>query len=364
MKRSFFVRALTFPCLVACGTGTSAAKMSDGGVPFKVTQNCLIELHLHLDGSISIASARQLAKMCGETLPESDDALSHLLMCPEGCRDLNDYLSRFDLPCRLMQTPETLEQSAFNLCEELRANGLIYAELRFAPQKHTERGMTQEDAVKAAIRGIARSKLRAQLILCCMRGEGNAAQNLETVELTSKYLGKGVCACDLAGAEALYPNGLYADIFAQARKLNVPFTLHAGEALGAESVDAALSLSASRIGHGVRAAESEQTLALIKEKNIPLEICPTSNLNTCVYENVADMPVAKLLKDGIRVTISSDNMSVSNTNVRRELQAVADSFNFGAEDVKQLLLNAADASFTDSAVKAELRSKIEAEFSK
>ncbi len=327
---------------------------------YSVAADCLIELHLHLDGSISVASARELGKLAGVALPEKDEDLEALLRVSEGCKDLNEYLEKFALPLSLLQSEETVEQAVCTLCRELKAEGHIYAEIRFAPQLCCQMGLTQEQVVQAALRGLKKSGFRAQLILCCMRsGEDNRGENLETVELTAKYLGQGVCACDLAGAEALFPNPQYAYAFDRARELGVPFTIHSGEALGAESVRQALDYGARRIGHGVRAIEDPAVMAVLKEKGIALEVCPTSNLQTCVFPDYAQEPVDTFLKYGIPVTISSDNRTVSGTDARKELQTVAQTFGYTQEQVKGLLYNAVEAAFADEKTKAELRAEID-----
>lgn len=305
----------------------------------------LIELHLHIDGSVSPASARKLSQLSGIPVPEKDEDLKNALMCPPGCRSLNEYLSRFDLPCSLMQTQKCIESAVETLCLELKQLGLSYAELRFAPQKHCEKGLVQEDVIEAASSGIKNSHFNASLILCCMRGDKNRAQNIRTVELTKKYLGKNVCACDLAGAEALFPTQNFADVFALARKLEVPFTIHAGEACDPESVAAAVEMGASRIGHGISAARDEKVMELLAKKKIPVEWCPTSNLNTCVAPSVKEMPVPKLMCSGIIVTVNSDNMSVSNTNIIHELQVAKDAFGWDDKTIEQLLQNARDCAF-------------------
>ncbi|MBP1568297.1 MAG: adenosine deaminase, partial [Oscillospiraceae bacterium] len=163
--------------------------------------NCLADLHLHLDGSVSVASARRLAAIENVSLPDDDSVLKSMLMVPEDCSDLNEYLERFSLPVSLMQHRESLKAAAEDLCLTLAEKGLMYAEIRFAPQKHCEKGLTQEEVVKAVLDGIAASGFRAGLILCCMRdGSDNRAENLETVRLSYEFQNKGVCACDLAGA--------------------------------------------------------------------------------------------------------------------------------------------------------------------
>lgn len=320
---------------------------------------CFIDLHLHLDGSISLKTARELAQIENVELPKSDDELKKLLMVSSDCRNLNEYLEKFELTGKLMQSEKSLSLAVYNLCHELKELGYIYAEIRFAPQKHCEKSMTQKQAVAAALEGIKKSGFNARLILCCMRdGEDNSLKNIETVNIAAEFLGKGVCACDLAGAEALFPNEKYGYIFEKARELNVPFTIHSGEALGAESIELALDMGAARIGHGIRSAENINTIKRLAENKIPIEVCPTSNVNTCVYGNAADLPVKYLMDKGVTVTINSDNMSVSDTDVKKELCKI----NLDVADIKKLMLNSAQSAFADEYTKNMLKKIINEDF--
>ncbi len=282
---------------------------------FVFNQKCAIDLHLHLDGSVSLKSARELSKIEGVFLPSSDEELEKLLSVGKNCRDLNEYLEKFTLPVSLLQSEKSLEKCAFNLCRELFEQGFIYAEIRFAPQLHLQKGLTQKQVVESVLKGVKESGFKANVILCAMRsGEDNSRENLETASLVKQFLNKGVCALDLAGAESLFPNEKYSYLFEKAREYNIPFTIHSGEALGAESVEKALEFGAKRIGHGVRSVESEKTLQILKDKKIPLEICPTSNLNTKMFNNYSEIPLEKLIDSGVIVTVNSDNMTVSGKN--------------------------------------------------
>ena len=305
----------------------------------------LTELHLHLDGSLSPAMARELARIGGQPLDLAYDELVSRLSVSEGCRDLNEYLEKFDFPCSLLQTPEQLAASVSMLRQELAEGGVIYAELRFAPQKHCERGLSQREVVAAAVEGLAGPGVDARLILCCMRGDDNHEENLETVRVAAEFLGRGVVAVDLAGAEALFPTEAFADVFALARELGVPATIHAGEAVGPESVRTALALGATRIGHGVRAAEDPALLAELAERGVTCELCPTSNLNTCVFAAYKDVPLRAFLEAGVPVCISSDNMAVSRTNAAREMAAMVEAHHLTDDEVRLLLRNARDAAF-------------------
>ena len=323
---------------------------------------CFIDLHLHLDGSLSIASVRKLAELQGIPVPVSDAELKQRLSVSADCRDLNEYLEKFEFPCSLLMTWESLREAVRTLLGELAAEGHIYTELRFAPQKHCEKGLTQEEAVLAALEGLKDSPIPANLILCCMRGNDNRAENLETVKVAAKYLGQGVCAVDLAGAEALFPTADFEDVFRLAREKGVPMTIHAGEADGPESVRMALSFGAARLGHGVRSAEDGELLRILSEKGTTLELCPTSNLNTVVVSDLRDYPLRQLLDAGVKLTVNTDNRSVSDTTIRREFQLLAETFRLTRAEIRQLLLNAAEAAFAPESVKAALREKIEAAF--
>ncbi len=325
-------------------------------------KSALIDLHLHLDGSLSVQSVKILAEMQGITIPQEENVLQALLQVGADCKDLNTYLEKFSFPISLLQTKEALCMAAQRLNEELKAQGLLYAEIRFAPQKHCMRGLCQAEAVEAVLEGMGKSDLKSGLILCCMRGKENHAENSETVRVAKDYLGKGVCALDLAGAEALYPTESFAALFAYARSLGVPYTMHAGEADGPKSVYAALQLGAKRIGHGVRAWEDAALMKTLSEEGTTLELCPTSNMNTAVFESFTDYPIRRFLDAEVRITINTDNMTVSGVTLQSEWEKIIDAFALTEQECRRLVQNAADASFADAETKAWLHRAIEERF--
>lgn len=292
--------------------------------------NKYIDLHLHLDGSLSLKSVEELCRMQNIALPSN---VASMLHCPAYCKNLNDYLTCFDFPLSLLQTEDAISCAVERLCGE---TDYRYAEIRFAPQLHTAKGLTQKQVISAACKGLGE---RYRLILCCMRG---SSFNEETVTLCSDFMGKGVVALDLAGAEALYPTRDHRHLFEFAVKENIPFTIHAGEADGADSVKAAIDMGARRIGHGVRAIEDENVIKLLSELKIPLELCPTSNLNTKIYRDISEYPILEFIKRGITVTVNSDNMTVSSTDVKKELSLIRNSFGI---DEDSLLSNASTVAF-------------------
>lgn len=312
----------------------------------------MIDLHLHLDGSLSPTLALELLREQGKELPGSEQELLRRLTVPEQCQSLNDYLRCFDLPVSLLQNKEALERAAFSLCETLAQEGHCYAEIRFAPQLHTQQGLSQLDAAKAVCAGLARAAVPgffAQAILCCMRG-GEEEANLETVRVAQRLYGHGVCALDLAGAEALYATSQYETVFAYARSLGLPFTIHAGEATGPESVRCALAMGASRIGHGVRSREDEALLRRLKEEQIPLELCYTSNLQTRAVQCPEDFPLRDFLRRGILVTLNTDNRTVSGVTLKDEYEKL----HLTEEERRQLFRNSVEAAFLSPQQKKQL----------
>jgi len=319
----------------------------------------LIDLHLHLDGSLSLATVKKLAQMQDIAIPEDDTLLLEKLQVSADCRDLNEYLEKFAFPVSLLQTKQALCEAAYRLAEELKEEGLLYAEIRFAPQLHTQKGLSQSEITAAVLEGLHKSDFRCALILCCMRGDQNLAENLETVRVAKEYLHQGVCAVDLAGAEALFPTHTFESVFSLTRKLNVPCTIHAGEADGPQSMYKAIEFGAKRIGHGVRSVQDKDLMALLADKKITLELCPTSNLNTHIFEDLSEYPIVQLMAAGVRVCLNTDNITVSNVTLRSEMQKIADTFNLDHSTLRTLALNAAEATFADEDTKAWLKAEIE-----
>ena len=319
--------------------------------------NNLIELHCHLDGAISVQSARKLARAQGIPAPWDNAAFTEMMSVSPDCRDLNTFLEKFAFPNTLLQTETGVRLAVANLLDELAQQGVIYAEIRFAPQLSCDLGLTQEQVVRAAVEGLRLGNIPANLILCCMRGAAHG-KNFETVRLCREYLGRGVVAADLAGAEALFPTADYAEEFALARKLGVPFTIHAGEAAGAESIRDALGFGASRIGHGIRAREDEAVTARLAREHIALEMCPTSNLETCACDTLENYPIREYLARGIPVTVCTDDPVICGTDLRREWKILQDAFGFTAEEIREINRAAVRHSFACAELKEALLAKM------
>ena len=323
-------------------------------------KDCLVDVHLHVDGSISTKMARRLAALDGMDLDMDDEEIWRNLSAGKNCRDLNEYLSKFDFPFPLLQTYEQVRECFVMLEEDLSARGLIYAEMRFAPQRSCAKGLSQREVVEAAIEGLKASSFDGGIILCGMRGPDTHEANLETVRLTAEYLGDEVVACDLAGAEALFPTQDYEEMFFLARELGVPYTIHAGEAAGPESVWNALRFGARRLGHGIRSYEDPELMQYLAKEGIVCESCPTSNINTGIFASYEDFPYPAFREAGVPLSINADNMSVSDTDVRSELRAIAQTFALDNDDIEWLLFNTVDACFASEEKKAQLKAAIHA----
>ena len=314
-----------------------------------------IDLHLHIDGSVKPETVYELSRKyniepeCNLSLEE----IKNSMMIPEGEYD-PDFLT-FNPPIRVMQTAEGLTRVTRELVERLEAEGLIYAELRFAPQYHLNGGLTQEDVVIAAIeglnQGLANCKtLKAGLILCTMNHcnpAENHAENIETVHLTKKYLGKGVCGVDMAGYEERMPE--YADIFELAHELNLPCTTHSEFTVGD-----ALKYNTTRIGHGYQAALLPELTEAVIEKGVTLEMCPDSSLSY-EYGLTGDEthPLYVLYKKGARVTVNTDNLTVLDTSLDFEYE-LCRKMGFSDEDIVRMNNFAIEASFADEETKKQL----------
>lgn len=298
-----------------------------------------IDLHLHLDGSVKIDTVYELLnkkvslKEIRKNMCINDDSSS-----------LSDYLKRFDLPIKVMQSKENLERIAFELVEELEKENVIYAEVRFAPFFHTKEGLSLDEVITSVLKGLRKGKIKVGLILCLMRGS-SFEDNKKIVFLTKKYQDKGVVGFDLAGDEGRYPNYLYKDLFILGKELGLNYTIHSGEGDGASSVLEAIKLGTKRIGHGVRC---DGLIDLLKENNITLEVCPSSNIDTKIVSNIKDHPFMKLYSSNVLVTVNTDNRTVSNTNLTREYSLLKDAFNLKYEDFIKLNINSVNAAFISS----------------
>ena len=304
-----------------------------------------IELHVHLDGSIRPITLATLAGVSVELAYEQSVA-------PNKCEDLNDYLTRFNLPISVMQTYENIKLVSKELAEDLKRDNVVYAEIRFAPKQHLQKGLTLEQVVEAAIAGLSEVNIKAKLILSMMRNH-TILENKKIVDLAHQYEGY-VGGVDLAGAEALYPTKDFKELFDYAKSLGVSYTIHAGEADGSESINSAIEYGTKRIGHGIRCLEDIECLNRIINDKILLEICPTSNVQTNVVNNIKEHPFYELYKKGAVLSINTDNRTVSNVSLSDEYQNLIENSNLTEEDLLQINIKCIEYTFTTKEEKLEI----------
>lgn len=321
-----------------------------------------VELHVHLDGSLRPQTVYELCKKDNIELPSKNmKELKKYLSVDENNKDLVEYLKRFHFPVQAMQSKENLERVAFELVEDLSNEGYIYAEIRFAPHLHTAKGLTLDEVVESVLAGIKmgtdKYDIEIGLLLCVMR-HMEPELGFELVNVADKFLTKGVAGLDLAGDEFNFSAMLFKEIFAEANKRNIPFTIHAGEARGAESVKEAIELGAKRIGHGIRAVEDEAVIKLVKENDVCLENCPVSNLHTHAIPDFAKYPTVDFLKQGIKVNLSTDNRTVSNTNYQREVDFLDSNIEISKAELFEMNKNGILAAFISDEKKQKLLKKL------
>lgn len=318
-----------------------------------------IELHCHLDGSIRPSTLFELAIDLGLDENMDFDAFEKRIRVGENCQSLVDYLECFKLPLQVMQTKENLSRIATELLEDVSKSNVKYIEVRFAPHLHLEKGLSFQEVVSSVLEGLDKGRsitgTRFNLILCCMR-HLSPELSMEVVALGLPFLGKGVVAIDLAGDEAHYSPNLHAEAFQRAKALGYHITVHAGETGNPQNVlDAIQNLGAERIGHGLALKDNAEAYAQVKQNRIPLEMCPTSNLQTQGVQNISEHPILNFLRDGVQGTLNTDNMTVSGITLESECFCLTEYLGAQAEDIWLLYKNALEASFATEEDKAYLR---------
>ncbi len=315
-----------------------------------------VELHLHLDCSLSYEVVRELRPSISEETYRDE------FIAPKRCTNLADFLKRAPRGFELMQTQAELRAVIADVFRQLQADGVIYAELRFAPLLHIAKGMTPEtvvDTVDAATAEAVRGTgIEARLILCTLR-HFTAEQSMATAELVKKFRGTNVVALDLAGDEAGYPIQPHVPAYEFARANNLYRTAHAGEAAGAESVWETLRfLQPSRIGHGVRSTEDAALIDFLREQRIHLEVCPSSNLQTNVYREMAEHALDALYRAGLSVGISTDARTITDITLEQEYENMRNTFGWTNEELLRCNLNAVEAAFIPDGLKKQLANRL------
>ena len=288
-----------------------------------------VDLHLHLDGSFRVETMYELAKERNIELPgKTLQGYREWMNEHANAQDVNDYLKMFDPPTQVLQDKEALTRITKELIDDIASQGLRYAEIRFAPQLHTHKELSQADAVEAVLEGkrLGEEKnpsIKIGIITCmmCIGPETvNWEANSETVDVCAKYLGKGVVALDLAGAEGIVPLANFAPLFDKAKALNLPIISHAGDSQGPDTVKDALDFGVSRIGHGHHIYLDKNLCKRAADNHVALEICPTSNIQCKTQPSFKEHPAKQLLEMGIPVTINTDNMVMARTDINKEYE--------------------------------------------
>ncbi len=316
-----------------------------------------VELHLHLDCSLSYRAVSALAPSVAREEYERD------YIAPARCANLADFLSRAPKGFRLMQTEDSLRLVTEDVFRQLVEDGVIYAEIRFAPLLHTERGLGPERVVAVVERSvdslIRETGMQAGLILCTLR-HFSEADSLSTAELVEKFRGSRVLALDLAGDEAGFPLDAHVRAYRYAREHGLNRTAHAGEGLGPESVWETLRLlDPQRIGHGTRSIEDPKLVEHLRRERIHLELCPTSNVQ--IIPSIGSMqehPIDRLYRAGVSLNVNSDSRMLTPTTLTREYESLQRVFNWSEQDFLRANQMGLDGAFVDDAVKQQLRKRL------
>ena len=320
-----------------------------------------VELHDHLDGGLRISTVIELAKKENIDLPSYDEAELKDWFT-QGCRrgSLSLYLEAFRYTTAVMQSAENLERIAYEAVLDLHAENVVYAEIRFAPDLHTEKGLSQEEAVSAVLDGVNKGKMetgmQVGIILCAMRTD-KPENNLKIAELAAAFSDRGVVAFDLAGDEDGNPPKKYIAAFDYIRGKNFNITIHAGEAFGVESIWQAIQIcGAHRIGHGVRLIEDMSIengsitklgslSQFILDRRIPMEMCLSSNVGTGAVQSFETHPFPVFFRNNFRVFLCSDNRLMSDTNLTKEMTIACKKYNLSFRDLEKITLNAMKSAF-------------------
>ena len=312
-----------------------------------------IELHCHLDGSLS---SQFIQARLGRCVPESE------LRVSDECESLQSYLEKFAIPGRCLRDEKGLSGAGYDILSSMSKENVRYAEIRFSPLLHVTEKMNTQRVIEALLEGLNEGSkefgIDYNVIICAMR-HFSEKDNYEMLKTAYDFLGYGVCAADLAGAEASYPMSGFMELFSKVRKSGMPFTIHAGECGSVSNILASVEIGAKRIGHGIAMAGYPEVQSILKEKRIGVEMCPISNLQTKAVKLKENYPIKEFLEAGILVTLNTDNRTVSNTTLVKEFEFVQQNSGITDEEILLMTKNAIDVSFADDSIKHKLYSEIE-----
>ena len=330
------------------------------------------ELHCHLDGSLRIQTILELAGAAKIDLPSKDpDVLRKYLSIGERIGSLEEYISRFEIPLKVLQTPEALTRAAFELAQDAWDEGVRYIEARYSPALHTREGMTEAETIEAVKKGLDEAEIElgigTGIIICGIRSISPEV-SMRLADLAVKFKHKGVVAFDLAGAEENFPAKHHVESFRLILKNNINTTLHAGEAFGPESIHQAIHYcGAHRIGHGTRLMEDKELMNYVNDHRIAMEVCLTSNVHTRTVRSLIEHPFKYYYEQGIRVTLNTDNRLVSDTTLSKEYLVAHETFGLTLNDFREIIINGFKSAFMShqrrSAMIRKVVDELESEFS-
>lgn len=322
-----------------------------------------IDLHCHLDGSVRPETIIDLAREQNITLPSDDiETIRSLMIAPETCPNLGEYLLRFELPLSVMQTAEAIERISFEVFEDAAKENVKYLEMRYGPMLHLNQGLTLDQVISSAVKGMKRAEemydIKGNYILSILRHMPK--ETIKSVlDAGAKYLNNGVVAFDLAGGEA---DGFCHEFIPYAQyaiEKGYRVTIHAGEqGCGQNVYDAVSLLGAERVGHGIHIKNHANAYQLVKQESITLETCPSSNVQTKAVDNLSSHPIKAFYKDSILITINTDNRTVSNTTMTDEVRKVFEQFELTFEDYAAIYKTSVANAFATDEVKQHLLSFI------
>jgi len=307
-----------------------------------------IDLHCHLDGSLMLKS---MSEILGREVREEEIQVS------DNCTSLAEYLQKFDLPISCIQTEAGIKKSAKDFLLGLQKDNIKYIEARFAPFFSCGEGLSYKQVMESVLEGLKEASEKTgilyQVIACNMR-HLDEETNIRMMRECREFLGEGLCAIDLAGDEKSRPNALFGNLFAEAKKLDYPYTIHAGECGSVQSILDAVEMGAKRIGHGIAMMGNTEVQKLLANKRIGVEMCPISNYQTKALQPEDIYPIREFSKTGVLAAINTDNRTVSNTSITREMEFLNERFGIVEEELYQYQMNAVDATFCDDAMKHEI----------
>ena len=308
------------------------------------------DLHVHLDGSLRLQTILDLAQEQGIALPGMTlETLAPHVQVGDDCKSLVEYLKAFDVTLKVMQTEQALFRTAYELAEDSAKENVRYLEVRYCPMLHQEKGLSLTTIVQAVIDGLRAAEknysIKTGVIICGIR-HISPEISLKLADLAVAFKNKGVVGFDLAGAEENFPAKKHREAFGRVLQNNINCTLHAGEAYGPESIHQAVhACGAHRIGHGVRLVEDGDLMNYINDHRIPIECCPSANLQTKAVKDARNHPIRLFFDQGLRVTVNTDNRLVTNTTMTDELYLLHKELNFTLDEIKEVIIMGFKSSF-------------------